>query len=491
MTSSLASSPSRGLSFAEYLNNDALGLAALVRSGDTSADELLDIALDRIDAVDPAINAVVSVFADKARARIAKGLPEGPFTGVPFLLKDLFIDLAGTTTTSGAVFLKDTVAKRDSTVAERYMNAGLVIFGKTHSCEFGGSPTTESQLYGATRNPWNLDYSAGGSSGGSSAAIAAGILPAANGSDAGGSIRSPAAACGLFGLKPTRGRTPLGPARFDGGGGIATVHALTRSVRDSAALLDAVAGIEPGACYASPVQHRPFLDDVQCDPKPLRIAVMPQSLLGDEVAADCLAAVADAAALSASLGHIVEEAAPAVDAELYARTRQVLKGAAAVTGIHGAESALGRKATDRDFEAATWEAYRLGLAITGEDVMRAREAMFALHQQVAQFMTTYDMILSPTTASGPFLVGSMGPEYTDNIAGALRRRVATFTALANMTGQPAMSVPLYWNAANLPVGVQFWGRFAEEATLFQLAGQLERARPWFRRLPAMTLEATR
>ncbi|HEY8334578.1 MAG TPA: amidase family protein, partial [Tardiphaga sp.] len=266
---------------------------------------------------------------------------------------------------------------------------------------------------------------------------------------------------------------------------------LTRSVRDCAALLDAVAGIEPGASYASPAQDRPFLDDAQRDPKPLRIAVMPQSLFGDEVATDCQAAVADAAALCASLGHVVEEAAPAVDAELYARTRQVLKGAAAATGIHGAERALGRKATDRDFEAATWEAYRLGLTLTGEDVMRAREAMFVLHQQVAQFMTTYDMILSPTTASGPFLTATLGHEFEDDVAGALRRRVSSFTALANMTGQPAMSVPLFWNAAGLPVGVQFWGRFAEEGTLFQLAGQLERARSWFRRLPAMTLEAAR
>ncbi len=491
MTQSLLHGTSPGLSFAEYVDHDALGLATLVRSGDTSADELLDIALNRIDAVNPAINAVVDIFADKARAQIARGLPEGPLAGVPFLLKDLFIDLTGVTTTSGAVFLKDTVAKRDSTVAERYKNAGLVIFGKTHSCEFGGAPTTESQLYGITRNPWNLDYSAGGSSGGSSAAIAAGILPAANGSDAGGSIRSPAATCGLFGLKPTRGLAPLGPARFDGGGGIATVHALTRSVRDSAALLDAVAGPELGASYASPVQSRPLLDEVQRDPPRLRIAVMPQSPFGDQVAPDCLAAVVDAASLCASLGHIVEEAAPAVDAELYLRTRQVLKGAAATTGIHAAERGLGRKATDKDFEHATWEAYRYGLTVTGEDVMRAREAMFALHQQVAQFMTTYDMILSPTTALGPFLVGTMGPEYTDDIAGTLRRRVSTFSALANMTGQPAMSVPLFWNAANMPVGVQFWGRFAEEATLFQLAGQLERARPWFKRLPSMTLEAAR
>src|SRR5258707_14384485 len=224
MTASLASSPSRGLNFAEYLNYDALGLAGLVRSGDPSADELLDIALDRVDAVNPAINAVIDVFADKARGQIAQGLPDGPFTGVPFLLKDLFIDLAGTTTTGGAVFLKDTVAKRDSTVAERYRNAGLVIFGKTHSCEFGGSPTTESQLYGVTRNPWDLKFSAGGPSGGSSAAIAAGILPAANGSDAGGLIPSPAAPRGPFGPKPTPRRAPLRPARLDGHGRHCTGH---------------------------------------------------------------------------------------------------------------------------------------------------------------------------------------------------------------------------------------------------------------------------
>jgi amidase len=489
VTASSFAISSGGLSFADYVSHDAIGLAGLVRSGDTSADELLDIAIARIEKVNPAINAVVDIFVDKARQAIARGLPDGPFAGVPFMLKDLFIDLAGTTTTSGAVFLKDTVAKRDSTVAERYKAAGLVIFGRTHSCEFGGTPTTESKLYGITRNPWNLDYSAGGSSGGSSAAIAAGIVPAANGSDAGGSIRSPASACGLFGLKPTRGRAPLGPARFDGGGGIATVHALTRSVRDSAALLDAVAGPELGASYASPAQSRPFLDEVRHEPRRLRIAVMPHSLSGGEIAPDCVAATADAAALCQQLGHIVEDASSSVDAELYLRTRQVLKGAAAVTGIHAAERALGRQATDHDFEAATWEAYRGGQTITGEDVMRAREAMFTLHQQVAQFMTGYDMILSPTTGTGPFRVGTMGAELVDEVAGASRRRLSTFTALANMTGQPAMSVPLFWNTANLPVGVQFWGRFGEEAILFQLAGQLERARPWFNRLPAMTLEA--
>lgn len=481
---------SRGLSFPEYRKHDALGLAELVRKRETTASELLDVAVARTQAVNPAINAVVDMFVERARKEIAQGLPDGPFTGVPFLLKDLFIDLEGTRSTSGAVFFKDTVAKRNSTIAERYRRAGLVIFGKAHSCEFGAAPTTESRLYGVTRNPWNTDYSAGGSSGGSSAAVAAGIIPAANGSDAGGSIRTPAATCGLFGLKPTRGRAPLGPARFDGGGGIATVHALTRSVRDSAALLDAVAGIEPGAPYASPVQARPYLEAAGEDPKRLRIAVMPQPFTGEVVTEDVLASVADAAKLCEALGHIVAEAKPSIDIELFAQTRKVLKGAAAVTGVHGSQRALGRKATEDDFEANTWASYRQGLSLTAEDVMRAREAMFALHRQVAEFMTNYDVILTPATACGPFRVGTIGPEHVGPEADAERRRLACFTALANLTGQPAMCVPLFWNDADMPIGVQFWGRFAEEDTLFQLAGQLERARPWFDRLPKMTLEAT-
>jgi len=478
------------LSFAEYLKHDALGLAELVRKGETTADELLEIALARLEVVNPLINAVVDTFTDKARKEIAGGLSNGPFTGVPYLLKDLFIDLKGTKTTSGAVFLKDVVAKRDSTIAERYRKAGLVIFGKTHSPEFGSAPATESRLYGVTRNPWNTDYSAGGSSGGSSAAVAAGIVPAANGSDAGGSIRTPSATCGLFGLKPTRGRAPLGPARFDGGGGIATVHALTRSVRDSAALLDVVAGIELGASYASPVQVRPYLEEAQHDPPRLRIAVMTQPFTKDAVNADVLTSVADAEKLCEALGHTVEEATPSIDADLFAWTRKVLKAAAAVTGIHNSERALGRKATEQEFEPNTWESYRQGLSLTAEDIMRAREAMFVLHRQVAEFMADYDMILTPATACGPFPVGTLGPVHVGPEADAGRRRLSCFTALANLTGQPAMSVPLFWNDAGMPIGVQFWARFAAEDMLFQLAGQLERARPWFNRLPKMTLEAS-
>jgi amidase/6-aminohexanoate-cyclic-dimer hydrolase len=481
--------PASTLPFAEYLRHDAIGLAGLVRSGEVGPHELLDAALARTEAINPKINAVTTLLIERARAEIDAGLPRGPFTGVPFLLKDLFIDLKGVTTTSGSVFLKDTVARQDSIVAERYRQAGLVLFGKTHSSEFGGSATSETMLFGATRNPWDLQFSAGGSSGGSAAAVAAGIVPAANGSDAGGSIRTPASYCGLFGLKPTRGRVPLGPARFDGGGGIATIHALTRSVRDSAALLDAVAGAELGAPYASPAQARPYLQDAGIDPAPLRIALMRHAASEDATDAECDAAVLDAARLCAQLGHHVEEAAPPVDAALYRWARDTLRGAGTLTGVRGVQRTLGREARPDEFENSTQHYATEGLKVSAEDVMRAREAMYLLHRQVATFMTGYDLILSPSTALAHFRTGTLSSNLPVAQTEDDLRRIGIYTALFNLTGQPAMSVPLYWTAQNLPLGVHFAARFGDEATLFQLAGQLERARPWMNRLPASTLAA--
>lgn len=482
-------SPSTALSFREYLAHDAIGLAGLVRSGDVSASELLAIALTRTRAINPEFNAVTTLLEAHAEAQIAAGLPDGPLRGVPFLLKDLFIDLAGTTTTSGSVFLRDTVARTDSLVAERYKNAGLVIFGRTHSSEFGNTATTESTLFGATRNPWNPQYSAGGSSGGTAAAVAAGVVPAANGSDAGGSIRTPAGFCGLFGLKPTRGRVPLGPTRFDGGGGVATVHALTRSVRDSAALLDAIAGPELGSPYAAPTQLRPFLQDAEQDPKPLRIALVSRSIHGESASPDCTAALLDAAQLCRALGHEVTDVAPAIDFELLVHSRGILAAAATLMGVRNAERARGRTANPGEFEESTRYQSAQGLKVTGEDVMRAREAMYIVHRQVAAFMQDHDILLSPTTAIDRFPLDTISANLPQAQAAPGRRQIDAYTALANFTGQPSMSVPLYWTADDFPVGVQFSGRFAEEATLFQLAGQLERARPWMNRLPASTLAA--
>jgi len=476
-------------SFGDYLRHDAIGLAGLVRDGQVGPHALLDLALARLQQANPAIHAVTQVLAAEARAQIDAGLPESPLSGVPFLLKDLFLDMRQTVGNHGSVFLKDRVAQQDSIVVERYRRAGLVLFGKTHSSEFGGSATSESTLFGASRNPWDLRCSPGGSSGGSAAAIAAGIVPAASGSDAVGSIRTPAGYCGLFGLKPTRGRVPLGPARFDGAGGIATLHALTRSVRDSAALLDAVSGGEIGAPYASPVQTRPFLLEAGTDPTPLRIAVMRQAPSADPTDAECEAAVADAAHLCAALGHHVEEAAPPVDTALYGWARDVLNNVATLAGVAGVQRAMGREALPGEFENATLYYANEGRKVSAEDVMRAREALYQLHRKVALFMAGHDVILTPVTAIAHFPVGTLSADLPAPQTEDGQRRIGIYTALFNLTGQPAMSVPLYWTPPGLPLGVQFAARFGDEATLFRLAGQLERARPWMNRLPAATLAA--
>ncbi|MBY0400717.1 amidase, partial [Myxococcota bacterium] len=300
--------------FAEYRAHDALSLAQLVRRGDASPAELLELAIARAEAVDPRLTAIVVRHFERAREAAKKKMPDGPFTGVPWLLKDLAIAMAGTVTTEGSRLFSDARHEHDSTLTERFRAAGLVIFGKTHSPEFGGSPSSESALHGQTRNPWDRTRSAGGSSGGSAAAVAAGIVPAAHATDGGGSIRIPASACGLFGLKPTRGRVPMGPVIYEGWGGLSAAHCVSRSVRDSAALLDAVQGKAVGDAYAAPPRERPYLEEVGRKPGRLRIAWMKQPVTRVPVAPECEAAAARAAALCESLGHVVEEAAPAIDA---------------------------------------------------------------------------------------------------------------------------------------------------------------------------------
>lgn len=299
--------------FSDYGKYDGLGLAALVKRGEVAPVELLDEAIARTEAINPKINAVIMKHYDEARAQIARGLPDGPFKGVPFLLKDLHLLLEGTITTYGSALYQGYRAGHNSTLTQRYLDAGLVIFGKTNSPEFGLAGTTEPRLYGPTRNPWNLAHSAGGSSGGAAAAVAAGILPVANASDGGGSIRIPASACGLFGMKPTRGRTPMGPDRGEGWGGMSIAHVVSRSVRDSAAMLDATAGDAPGDPYAAPARARPFLDEVGAPTGKLRIAFSTRRPNGTESHPDVVKAVEEAARLCESLGHIVEEAAPEFD----------------------------------------------------------------------------------------------------------------------------------------------------------------------------------
>jgi amidase len=470
------------MGFSEYGNYDGIGLADLVRKKQVSAGELLDEAIARTAKVDPDINAVVVKHYDYAQRQIDKGLPDGPFTGVPFLLKDLEM-LAGTQTTWGAGLYKDHVCDHSGTLAQRFLDAGVTIFGKTSSPEFGLMPTTESRLFGPTRNPWNLAHSPGGSSGGAGAAVAARILPVAHASDGGGSIRIPAAASGVFGLKPTRARTPLGPDRGEGWSGFSCGHVLSISVRDSAAMLDAIQGPELSSPYVAPVPARPFLEDVGRDPGRLRIAFTDKSPYGDAIDPEIAGAVRDTAILLARLGHHVEERAPVLAADPAAVIATIL-GANTALIMRQAEQRLGRPVTDNDFEILTLASAHNAQKATATDYVAAQLDAFQISRKLAAFFETCDVFLSPTLCSPPLRIGELNTMSADlsHIAPILRRYIPG-TSMFNMSGQPAMSVPLAWNAAGLPLGMMFAARFGDEATLFRLAAQLEEERPWKRRLP--------
>ena len=474
------------LSFTDYRKHDALSLAALVKSRDVTPEELLGVALARARDVNPKINAIVLEHEDVARKALKDGLPQGPFTGVPYLLKDLGVALKGTVTTGSLNLTRESVAESDSTYVERTKKAGLVIFGKTHSPELGLCPSSESRMYGATRNPWNLNHIAGGSSGGAAAAVAAGIIPVAHATDGGGSIRIPASCCGLFGLKPTRARTPMGPKRGEGWGGASIGHVVSRSVRDSAAFLDATHGPAPGDPYPAVPPARAFLDEVKAAPGRLRIALWTKPPIPAEVHPDALAAVKDAAKLCESLGHIVEEASPTINGmEIMAAQGVVISGNVAFTVDEAAE-ALGRKARPDDVERATWFRVENARKTDSSVYARAINTLHALGRTVATFMSDYDVILQPTCAAPPLPVGVLNMERTD--LGELFREMITFipyTGIYNLTGQPSANVPLYWNAAGLPIGTMFTARYGDEATLFRLAAQLEQARPWKDRHPPL------
>jgi amidase len=464
---------------AEYDQYDGLGLAALVAKRQVTPLELLNAVKRRLEAINPKLNATAQVFFAKAEAQIKQGLPDGPFKGVPFVLKDLGQQLAGTITSYGSRVFKDNTPDFDSTLVTRYKQGGLVIFAKTTSPEFGLTTTTESALFGKTHNPWNLERTSGGSSGGSSALVASRVVPMAHGSDGGGSIRIPASCCGLFGLKPTRGRVPLGPAQFEGWNGCSHHHALTISVRDSAALLDISGGVEPGSPYFSPPPERPFLREVGADPGKLRIALAVATPAGTPLDPECRKAATEAAKLCESLGHKVEEAQPPIeDAWMRDAFLTVLRVSLART-LDDAAKPLGRTVTDKDVEPVTWILAQAGRAV---NVVAYSRAIATLHQvglAMAKFQQSHDVILSPTLAKPPVPLGvlSLSPEniaaYTKDVT-----EFGPYTAIYNVTGQPSMSVPLHWSADGLPIGVMFSGRFGEDATLLRLASQLEKAKPW-------------
>jgi Asp-tRNA(Asn)/Glu-tRNA(Gln) amidotransferase A subunit family amidase len=475
---------------AEYDRFDALGLAELVRRREVSPDDLLDAALSRLAARNPLVNAVVMPLEDHARRAIASGIPEGPFRGVPYLMKDLTASIAGISMTRGSRFFADSpAAAADSEHVARLKRAGLVIFGRTNTCELGLSLTCEPQLHGPTRNPWDLTRISGGSSGGAAAATAARIVPMAHATDGFGSIRAPAACCGLVGLKPTRGRNTLAPFAGEGLAGLAAEHAVTRSVRDCAALLDATAGPGAGDPYAAPAPAGPFLREVGADPGRLRIAYTRRAPDGAPVSADSLGLLDEIARVCAGLGHHVEEADPAVDGELIVPAFLTLIAASTVVNVEG-HPTKGRPPRPDEVERLTWAMYERGRKVSGADYVRATQAAHRLGRQMAAFHSAHDVLLTPGLASPAVKLGWIDMMLED--ADEYWRRVFTFspfTVWFNLTGQPAMMLPLGATEAGLPLATQLVGRFGDEATLFRLAAQLEAARPWASRVP--TLAASR
>jgi len=469
-----------------YEAHDALGLAELVRRGEVQPVELLEAAIERSERLNPKINAVVIPLFEEARRLVASGPPEGPLRGVPFLLKDLYALYAGAPITHGSQLFSDFVPDHDSELVTRYRRAGLVIFGRSASPEFGLVTSTESRLFGATRNPWNLERIAGGSSGGAAAAVAAGIVPAAHASDGGGSIRIPASCCGLFGLKPTRARTPSGPDAGEGWSGMSTAHAVTRSVRDSAALLDASHGADLGAPYWAPPPERPYLEEVGAAPGRLRIALQTRAFNGVETHPDCIAAAEEAAKLCADLGHEVESAELQIDVEGFARASQVIIAANLRATLVDRAAELGRELAPDDVEPMTHVMASVVKDVEAADYARAIRTIHGLGRQVARFLESYDVLLTPTLATPPFEIGRLSLSASDLpvFMESLLKTIG-FTQLFNATGNPGASIPLYWNGAGLPIGVQLVGRFGDEATLLRLSAQLEQERPWWDRRPPL------
>jgi amidase len=468
---------------AEYMSFDATGLAELVVQRHVLPGELLDAALKRQAEVNPAVNAVVRTLEGQARAAITDGLPDGPFKGVPFLAKDITTHMKGVVTSAGSRLMKDNVATADTALIAAYRKAGFNIYGKTNTPEFGLLGITEPNLWGATRNPWNLSITPGGSSGGSAAAVAAGIVPVAGGGDGGGSIRIPASACGLFGFKPSRGRVSMAP-QGEGWGGLTVLHTLTRSVRDSAATLDVACLPQPGDIYWHEPPQTPYAEHAKRAPRQLRIGMLTTNLYGGPQDSEITDAVREAGKLCEELGHVVEETTPPTDIrDLIGAVTTVISAAVRHT-IDSEIERRGRPLEPGEIEIPTQALYEAAKSQTSRDYVKALMTMHILARATAPFFARYDVMLLATLGRMPPRVGIL-QEYGFDLK-VLQDKFYDYgpnTQLFNITGQPAMSVPLAWNSGGLPIGIQFAGCAADEATLFSLAGRLEEARPWFNRRP--------
>jgi amidase len=465
---------------------DGLSQAALVTSGEVTPSELLAATIARAEAVNPRLNAITVTLYEQARAAAAGALPAGPYRGVPFLLKDISAGLQGVPTSGASRLFNTEPAPYDTELTARFKAAGLVIFGKTNTPEFGSLPTTEPLLTGVTHNPWSAAHSPGGSSGGSAAAVAARILPAAHGTDGAGSIRIPASCCGVVGLKPTRARITGSPDVGESIGGISSQGVLSLTVRDSAALLDCIQGPAPGDPYYAEPPAAPYLASLSQPMRPLRIAMTRHSMLPTKLHPDCIAATEDAAKLCEAQGHIVVEDAPPLDGETFYTLYRRFWPLAAARSIHRVDRKRGRPGAVQEVEPFNQYLFEEGSKVSALDYIVDLQWFQAATRAFGQWFAqkNYDVWLTPTLGLPPPPLGHFdavklgGAEVLDRFIEFL-----PFTPFANMTGQPAISLPLFWNDAALPVGTQFFGRFGDETTLLQLAAQLEQARPWLPRRP--------
>ena len=489
----------------EYDQLDATGMAELVAKGELQPVELLDAALARIDVRNPSLNAVVHDLRERARERV-DALPDGPLKGVPFLLKDLKQHLVGTQVTGGCKLLKGRNSTYTSELTRRYEAAGLQIIGRTNSPEFGIMGITEPALWGPCRNPWDRDHTPGGSSGGAASAVAARMVPVAHGGDGGGSIRIPASCCGLMGLKPTRGRVTMKPTLGDAWQGFVQEHVLARTVRDSALLLD-VADSEPtiGEPYVAPPKPGRWVDEVGKDPGTLRVAICRDALFANHQDGECVDAVDDAADLLRELGHEVAVDTPPFPQSDLVRAYFLTVAAGVACFVEEAAAEVGRKPRFRDFEAGTWILALIGWKSSAAELEWARRTIQLAARGVAEFFQQYDVFVTSTMARPPARIGELALSAAEELQvqalrhvpfkpildfamdqmGSGKLKYTPNTQLFNQTGQPGMSLPLWWSNDGLPIGTQFVGRFGDEATLFRLASQLEEARPWANRLPHM------
>ncbi len=497
------------MTFEEYRNLDATALAGMVKQKQITASELLEIAIKRTEKVNPKINAVVTPLYDLAKEQIRHLDDSGSFSGVPFLIKDLDVQMKGTRYTAGSKLLKDYVSTESSETINRMLKAGLVIFGKSNTPEFGLTPFTEGKQLGICRNPWNTDYTTGGSSGGSAAAVAAGIVPMALASDGGGSVRIPASCCGLFGIKPSRGRISNGPIYGESWDGAVSAGIISRSVRDAAAYIDAIQGELDGDPYIIQKPERPYTEEVKLAPAKLKIGYSYQMPKGFDFKIDeeNIKAIEATVKLLKDLGHEVEEVPLPYTKELLTELLYMLAMSHASATVDYVGRLRGRKPWLNETEPNTWLLYKLGKSFTANDAVTARLKWNTVARSMGEFHKQYNLLLTPTLGMKPFKIGALQSSAAEEMGLKIMNALGISTVvkytgliekisskiynwipyppLANITGQPSMSVPLHWSTDNLPVGLMFTGKMNDEALLFRLAAQLEQAQPWFGKVPVI------